>query len=38
MSALVEKIPYEAWDGKNPSMAHRVFGCDVFVHIPKVIR
>ena len=32
----VKKIPYEAWDAKNPSLTHlRVFGCDAFVHVPK---
>ena len=36
MSTLVEKTPYEAWDGKNTSLAHlRVFGCYAFVQIPK---
>ena len=35
-STLVEKTPHEAWDGKNPSLAHlNFFGCDAFVHIPK---
>ena len=35
-STLFNKTPYEAWVGKKPSLAHlRVFGCDVFVHIPK---
>ena len=35
-SDLVNKTPYEAWDGKNPSLAHIiVFGCDAFVHVPK---
>ena len=33
---LFNKIPYEAWVGRNPSLTHlRVFGCDAFVHIPK---
>jgi hypothetical protein len=36
MSTLVNMTPYNAWDGKNPSLAHLiVFGCDTFVHIPK---
>lgn len=35
-STLVDKTPYEAWDGKRPFLAHlRVFGCDSFMHIPK---
>ena len=35
-SALVDKTPYKAWPGKIPSLTHlKVFGCDVFVHIPK---
>ena len=34
--ALVNKTPYEAWVGRNPSLAHLIlFGCDSFVHIPK---
>ena len=36
MLALFDKMPYVAWDGKRPSLAHlRIFGCDSFVHIPK---
>ena len=36
MLALVDKTPYETWDGKRPSLAHLIaFGCDAFVHIPK---
>ena len=36
MSSLVEKTPYEAWDGKRPSLANiRVFGCHIFVHMEK---
>ena len=36
MSALVNKTPYEAWDGKIPSISHPiVFVCDSFMHIPK---
>ena len=36
MMAVVDKTPYEAWDGKIPSLTHlRVFGCDAFVDIPK---
>lgn len=35
-TTLVDKIPYEAWAGKKPSLAHlRVFGCDAFEHVPK---
>ena len=35
-SALIDKSPYEAWDGKNPSLAHiRVFGFEAFMHVPK---
>ena len=34
--ALVDKTPYEAWDGKRPSLAHlKVCRCDAFMHIPK---
>ena len=34
--ALLEKNPYDSWVGKRPSLAHiKVFGCDIFVHIPK---
>ena len=29
---LVDKTPYEAWDGRRNI---RVFGCDAFEHIPK---
>ena len=33
---LVDKTPYEAWDGSKSSLAHlRFFGCDAFVHVPK---
>ena len=33
---LVNKIPYETWDSKNPCFTHvRVFGCDFFDHILK---
>ena len=36
MLTLVDKTPYEAWDGKSPSLSHlSVFVCDSFVHIPK---
>ena len=35
-SALVDKTPYEAWDGKRTSLSHLiVFGCDSFMQIPK---
>ena len=34
--AVEEKIPYEAWTGKKPTVSHlRVFGCDAYVHVPK---
>ena len=30
------KTPYEAWDGRKPSLQHlRVFGCFAFIHVPK---
>ena len=33
-STLVNKTPYEAWDGKMTSLEHlKVFGCDAFVNI-----
>ena len=36
---LVDKTPYEAWTSRKPYLAHlKVFGCDAFVHIPKVKR
>jgi hypothetical protein len=35
-STLVDKNPNEVWQSKNSSVAHlKVFGCDVFVHVPK---
>lgn len=34
--ALVNKIPYDTWDGKSPYLAHvRIFRCDAFVHVPN---
>ena len=34
--ALVDKTPYDAWDGKNPSLEHfKVFGCEAFLDVPK---
>ena len=36
LSTLVNKNPYEVWDGTKPSLENlRVFGCDAFVHVPK---
>ena len=35
-STLVNKTPYEVWSGQKPSVPHlRVFGCEVFMHVPK---
>jgi hypothetical protein len=35
-STLVKSTPHEVWFGNNPSLSHlKVFGCDVFVHVPK---
>jgi hypothetical protein len=35
-SALDDKTPHEVWYGRKPSLQHlRVFGCDVYVHVPK---
>ena len=35
-SALEDKTPHEVWTGKKPSLSHlRVFGCNVYVHVPK---
>ena len=34
--AVDEMTPYEAWNGVKPRVEHlRVFGCDVYTHIPK---
>jgi len=31
-----DSTPYEIWMGKKPSLAHtRIFGSEVFVHVPK---
>jgi len=39
MSTLVDKTPYEASDGRRNSLSHLIFfGCDAFLHIPKLIR
>ena len=37
IKAVKEMTPYEAWHGKKkPKVEHlRVFGCDVYAHIPK---
>jgi hypothetical protein len=33
---LVEKTLHEVWTGKKPSLEHiSVFGCNVYVHVPK---
>jgi hypothetical protein len=38
-SVLVDMTPYEVWSGKKPSVSHlKVFGCDAFVHAPKLKR
>jgi hypothetical protein len=35
-SALDDTTPHELWSGNKPSLQHlRVFGCDVYVHVPK---
>jgi hypothetical protein len=35
-SMLDDKTPHEVWNGNKPSLTHMmVFGCDVYVHIPK---
>jgi hypothetical protein len=35
-SALGFKTPEEMFSGKNPKVSHlKIFGCPVFVHIPK---
>ncbi len=35
-SAVVGTTPHQAWFGKKPRVDHlRVFGCTVYVHIPK---
>ena len=34
--AVVGMTPYEAWTGEKPGVdGLRVFGCHVFVHVPK---
>jgi hypothetical protein len=34
--ALGDKTPQEVWTSKEPSLTHlKVFGCDVYVHVPK---
>lgn len=38
-TASKNKTPYEAMFGKKPDISHiRVFGCKVFVHVPKETR
>ena len=35
-SVLEDKTPHDLWTGKKPSLSHlKVFGCDVYVHVPK---
>jgi hypothetical protein len=35
-SVLVDTNPHEVWSSKNPSVADlKLFGCDVFFHVPK---
>ncbi len=35
-SAVVGTTPHQAWCGQNPRVDHlKVFGCAVYVHIPK---
>ena len=35
-SSLDDKTPQEVWTSKKPSLTHiKVFGCDVYVHVPK---
>ena len=35
-SAMEDKTPKDVWTNKKPSLSHlRVFGCDVYVHVPK---
>lgn len=35
-SPVKDKSPYEFWFGKKPSIDHlRVFGCEVYTHVPK---
>lgn len=35
----MKKTPYELWESKEPNVSNiRVFGCDVFVHVPKELR
>jgi hypothetical protein len=34
--ALVNLTPHKVWYSKNPLVSHlKLFGCDVFVHVPK---
>jgi hypothetical protein len=36
LSTMDDKTPYEVWNGKKLSLTHlKVFGCDVYVHVPK---
>jgi hypothetical protein len=33
---LIDSTPHEVWLGKKPLVSHlKVFGCDVFMHVPK---
>ena len=35
-NALINKTPYEAWNGKKPNVDHlKVFGCTAYAHVPK---
>lgn len=35
----MKKTPYELWESKELNVSNiRVFGCDVFVHVPKELR
>ena len=35
-NAVQDKTPYEAWTGNKPDVSHlRIFGCDVYSHVPK---
>ena len=35
-NAVQDKTPYEAWTGSKPNVSYlRIFGCDVYAHVPK---
>ena len=37
--ALNDVTPYEAWRGEKPDLSHlRVWGCQAFIHVPRVKR